>query len=110
LPGGYRFYALGDEQTVVHLAVLDCPDRAAAIRHFGARGIKTDIHYPVLDNEQPASQALKMRVCDLSRARSAVSRVLTIPCFPQMSTAEIATVCSALKNLPVGIAQDAHSD
>ena len=102
LPFGYRFCALEGEQSVVHLAVLDCPDRDAAQLHLTASGIQTDIHYPILDCDQASMQGLPMQVGDLSRSRSATKRILTIPCFPSMTSSEIDMVCSKLRTLPSG--------
>lgn len=100
LPAGYRFYALEGEETVAHLAVLDCPDRDASRSHLTAFGIQTDIHYPILDCDQPSVQGLPMQVGNLTRARHAAGRILTLPCFPHMTTAELDSVCGALRSLP----------
>lgn len=96
----YRLCALEGEETAGHLAVIDCEDRTAARTHLSQQSIQTDIHYPVLDCDQPAGRELPMRTGDLTRARRAVGRILTIPCFPYMTEAEIGTVCSALQTLP----------
>jgi aminotransferase EvaB len=100
LPPGYRLCALEGEVTVGHLAVIDCEDRAAAMVHLGQQSIQTDIHYPVLDCDQPAARGLPMYIGDLSRARHAVEHILTLPCFPHMTATEIGTVCAALQTLP----------
>jgi dTDP-4-amino-4,6-dideoxygalactose transaminase len=101
LPPGYRFCALEGEETVAHLAVLDCTARGEASDHFAKNGIRTDIHYPVLDCDQPAAQKLSMRSSNLLRARRTVKRILTLPCYPYMTSGEVATVCAALKSLPL---------
>jgi aminotransferase EvaB len=100
LPASYRLCALEGAASVGHLAVILCPDRAAAAEHLKRRGIQTDIHYPTLDCDQPAWRALPMRAGDLPKSRDAVERILTLPCYPHLSESELSVVCDALASLP----------
>jgi len=100
LPAGYRLCALTGEETVAHLAVLLCPDRAAAEAHLRSRGVETGIHYPMLDCDQPGWRNMHTRSAPLTESRHAVERILTVPCYPHLTDAECATVCAALTSLP----------
>lgn len=83
---------------VVHLAVA-MTDRRDDLRKFLAgRGIATDIHYPILDCDQPAWRDLPMRVSadNLAVSRRATGRILSVPCFVGMTGSEIDQVASAL--------------
>ena len=87
---------------VVHLAVA-MTDRRDDLRTFLAgRGIATDIHYPILDCDQPAWKGLPMRVSDdnLAVSRRAITRILSVPCFVGMTVGEIEQVANALAEFP----------
>lgn len=107
LPEGYRLCVAEGEATVGHLAVLLCPNREIAQVHLNRMGVQTDIHYPTLDPDQPAWHDLPMRSGTLSTSRIAVERILTLPCFPHLTEAEIARVCEALHSLPSASKTDA---
>ncbi len=85
--------------TVAHLAVALCLRRADFRRYMAERGIATDVHYPVLDCDQPGWRDLPRRVgpLGLSRSRRSVERVVTLPCFPFMTDSEINRVIDALR-------------
>ncbi len=100
LPEGYRLCVAEGEASVGHLAVMLCPNREIAQGHLNRMGVQTDIHYPTLDPDQPAWRDLPMRSGPLSTSRLAVERILTLPCFPHLTEAEIARVCAALHSLP----------
>jgi dTDP-3-amino-2,3,6-trideoxy-4-keto-D-glucose/dTDP-3-amino-3,4,6-trideoxy-alpha-D-glucose/dTDP-2,6-dideoxy-D-kanosamine transaminase len=100
LPPSYRLCALEGAASVGHLAVILCPDRAAAAEHLKHHGVQTDIHYPTLDCDQPAWRDLPMRTGDLARSRDAVERILTLPCYPHLSESDLTVVCDALASLP----------
>ena len=83
---------------VAHLAVVLCEDRDRLKQHLADRKIQSDIHYPVLDCDQPGWQGLPQRLVqgDLPVGRRSVGRILTLPCFPTMTEEEIDRVCEAL--------------
>ncbi|UHD45333.1 DegT/DnrJ/EryC1/StrS family aminotransferase [Aureimonas altamirensis] len=86
--------------TVGHLAVVLCDQRDNLRHHLTENGIGTDIHYPVLDVDQPAWRSLPSREAPsgLTVARTSVPRLLTLPCFPAMREDEINYVCEALNS------------
>lgn len=96
-PDSVRFVR-SDKGSVAHLAVALCDHRTALREHLGKRGIATDIHYPVLDCDQPGWRQQPQRLAPggIPVARASVDRLLTLPCFPSMTTDEIDSVCGAL--------------
>lgn len=86
--------------SVAHLAILLCNDRNALRNHLTAQEIGTDIHYPILDSQQSGWLSLPQRVSPegLPVAEASVKRLLTVPCFPGMTDAEVARVCDALSS------------
>lgn len=81
-----------------HLAVLVTPDREADRAALAAQGIRTDVHYPVPDHRQPvladAMRDLRLPVCERLAAE-----VLTVPCFPELTEAEVDRICEGLSGL-----------
>jgi dTDP-4-amino-4,6-dideoxygalactose transaminase len=81
---------------VGHLCVVRSQQRENLRAHVEARGIQTDIHYPVPDHRQNAMRAHVAGQIALPETEAAVREVLTLPCFPELTADEIARVCSAL--------------
>lgn len=99
LPPGWRLIGNDDPSFVGHLAVLVAPDepsREAMRAALTQSAIGTDIHYPVLDCDQAAWQGLGRVVGSLDVSRSATKRILSLPCFPELSRAEQAEVVQAV--------------
>lgn len=84
---------------VAHLAIVLCADRDRLKQHLADRKIQSDIHYPILDCDQPGWKDLPQRLVDgdLPISRRSVARCLTLPCFPNMTEEEIGRVCEALR-------------
>ena len=79
---------------MAHLYVVRTAERASLQAHLRARGIASDVHYPLLDYQQPAfgdggaqRNPVAERVC---------GEVLTLPCFPEMTDDEAAAVAEAV--------------
>lgn len=91
---------LSPVSTVAHLAVLLCDRRDKFREHMGNLGIATDIHYPVLDCDQPGWRDLPQRLSPdgLDVARSSLSRIVSLPLFPGLTDAEVERVCNALSS------------
>jgi dTDP-4-amino-4,6-dideoxygalactose transaminase len=82
------------EDYVAHLYVVRTAERGSLQEHLRARGIASDVHYPLLDYQQPAFGA-----GDEYRnpvAERACREVLTLPCFPEMTDDEVAAVVEAV--------------
>ena len=82
---------------VAHLAIVRHPERDRIRKFLQNLGVMTDIHYPVLDCDQPSQQNLPQVVYDLTATRRAVKEIITLPCFPEMTDEEISFVCECLQ-------------
>jgi aminotransferase EvaB len=60
------------------------------------KGIGCDIHYPVPDHLQAACKDLGYKPGSLPETERASSEVLSLPCFPELTTWEIEQVCAAI--------------
>lgn len=93
-----QFLESGDG-AVAHLAVALCDDRDAFRTFMKERGVDTDIHYPVLDCDQAGWADLPMKGMEnLAVSRASVSRLCSVPCYPDMTSDEIEQVCLALRD------------
>jgi aminotransferase EvaB len=99
LPENWRLIGSDDPSFVGHLAVLVAPDAASrdAMRTaLGARGIGTDIHYPILDCDQAGWQGTGRVIGSMEVSRDVTQRILSLPCFPELTEAELAEIVEAL--------------
>ncbi|MDQ7246934.1 DegT/DnrJ/EryC1/StrS family aminotransferase [Dongia sedimenti] len=86
-----------DQSHVAHLYVLRARNRAAIMPILAREGVATAIHYPMLDYRQaPIAQHLDA-IEPLPESESAVAEIFTIPCFPELSDAELRTVADTLR-------------
>lgn len=92
-PDGVRVLPAEGPHHVGHLAVVETDDAADLRSHFSTEGVATDVHYPTPDHRQPmmAATAVSLPVTD-----SKVGRILSVPCFPELTDAEVDTVVAAL--------------
>jgi dTDP-4-amino-4,6-dideoxygalactose transaminase len=56
--------------------------------------VTTAIHYPLAITQQPAYRDLEHAPCDASEAWA--GQCISVPCFPEMTDAEIDQVCGVL--------------
>jgi dTDP-4-amino-4,6-dideoxygalactose transaminase len=82
------------EDDVRHLYVVRSDRRQALRDHHAAAGIQTDVHYPVPDHRQPCHDGRYAGVVLPTTERDA-GRVLTLPCFPEMTDQEVSAVIQA---------------
>jgi dTDP-4-amino-4,6-dideoxygalactose transaminase len=78
---------------VAHLYVVRTRQRASLREHLAAEGVASDVHYPVPDHEQPA-----LRVPApprLVHTEAACAEVLSLPCYPELTDAEVDAVAAA---------------
>lgn len=80
---------------VGHLFVMRTPRRRELKEYLLAHGIMCDVHYPVPDYKQPA-HASNFAGLVLPQTEAACAEVLTLPCFPEMTDAEVETVVSII--------------
>jgi aminotransferase EvaB len=76
------------EDYVAHLYVVVCDDRDALRAHLADAGIHCDVHYPIPDHLQPIVQGSKISY-RLPVTEDLAARVLTLPCFPELTDAEV---------------------
>ena len=90
-----RAEVLGDAKvTVAHHAVVVSERRDGLAAALDARGVGTAVHYPWLVTEMPGLEIARARTGEAAARRD---RILSLPCFPEMTEAEIDGVCTALE-------------
>jgi dTDP-4-amino-4,6-dideoxygalactose transaminase len=80
-----------------HLAVFRSIDRDGARSALERQGIATAIHYPLAITQQPAYLTLAHPPCPQAEAWAA--ECISVPCFPEMTEAEVDRVSTALAGL-----------
>ena len=88
-----RVPASPDESCVAHLAVVRSTRRDELRQYLRSRNIGTDIHYPIPDHRQPVAQ--NEFAVSLPVTERACAEILSLPCFPAMTTAEVDYVIDA---------------
>ena len=81
---------------VYHLFVVRCDERDRLAAHLKARDIETLIHYPIPVHQQAPCRDLPRDPQGLGAAERHGETCLSIPCHPQLTDAEVATVIQAL--------------
>ncbi|MCX7302989.1 MAG: DegT/DnrJ/EryC1/StrS family aminotransferase [Hyphomicrobiales bacterium] len=89
-----------NEGAVVHLAVALSDDRDGFRASLSQRGVASEIHYPILDTDQPGWVALPRREgpAGIPVSRKNASAIVSLPCFPGMTEAEIDRVVAAISD------------
>lgn len=82
------------EEYVAHLFVVTCDDPAGLRSHLAAHDIATDIHYPIPDHLQAATVA--NRDISLPVTERLAKRILTLPCYAELSDDEVEQVIAAV--------------
>lgn len=86
--------AAGGREYVAHLYVVQSAERDAVRAALAARGVSTEVHYPTPDYRQPCLQG-RVDTTLLPASEHAAATVFTLPCFPEMTEAEVNTVIDA---------------
>ena len=81
---------------VGHLCVVRSRRRAALREYLAAKGIVTEIHFPVPDHRQSVVRDVAPSAAALQITDATTAEILSLPCFPEMTEEEIAWVCEAL--------------
>jgi dTDP-4-amino-4,6-dideoxygalactose transaminase len=98
-PEGLVILEQNSESQVGHLCVAMHSERAQVREQLHRAGIATDIHYPILDHNQPISNDLKSTVHDLRISIDTNKLIFSLPCFPELTDSEVDYVCEQLANL-----------
>lgn len=75
---------VGKEDDVAHLYVVRTDDRDSLRAHLQARGIGSDVHYPIADYQQP-SMVEEYRGISLPHTEQRCATSLTLPCYPEIT-------------------------
>lgn len=84
---------VGDDN-VAHLYVVRTDARDALRSHLAEAGVQTEIHYPLCDHRQPCHGGAFDSV-QLPATEADAQRVLTLPCFPELTDEEADQVIAA---------------
>jgi dTDP-4-amino-4,6-dideoxygalactose transaminase len=98
VPPGLRMVNTSNSAFTAHLAVVECSEPDSARRALKARGISTDVHYPIPDHQQkiPGFNPRKM---PLAVTENLATRIFTLPLFPELTEDEVLYVCESLRTL-----------
>ena len=81
---------------VYHNYVIRHPDRDRLQAFLAERLIRTLVHYPLPVHLQPAYANLGYQRGDLPNSELAAQQVLSLPMYPEISTAAVETVSKAI--------------
>ena len=82
-------------KTVAHHSVAVTDHRDSLAQHMSSRAIGCAVHYPFLVSEMPGVDAI-VAAGGVPVAASMRDRMLSLPCFPELSEDELAHVVSAI--------------
>jgi dTDP-4-amino-4,6-dideoxygalactose transaminase len=82
---------------VYHLYVIRTARRDALQRHLLARGIGTQVHYPVPAHRQDAYLDLGYAAGSLPQTERLVEEILSLPLYPELTDAQVEQVGTAVR-------------
>lgn len=85
----------GGTEYVAHLYVVRSADRDALRTHLRTLDIASDVHYPLPDHKQPVFGDRFAQV-RLANAERLAGEILTLPCYPEMTDADVDQVIAAV--------------
>jgi aminotransferase EvaB len=89
-----------DETHVAHLYVIRCRERDALKQYLTEERIGCDIHYPLLDCQQPVFVkkvvAEKNSGFSLPVSEKAANEILTLPCYPELTLDEVDQIATCI--------------
>jgi len=93
-----------DEQTasVYHLFVIRVRQRDRVMAALKAAGIGAGIHYPLPVHMQPAFSYLGYQRGDFPHSERAADEILSLPLYPEITTAQLETVAAAVRDAIAG--------
>ena len=88
-----------DARHVYHIYAVRTASRQAWQDALQQQGIQTGVHYPVPVHLQPAFADLAYRAGQFPASERAAKEVLSLPMFPELTTAQCEAVCGAVRRL-----------
>jgi dTDP-4-amino-4,6-dideoxygalactose transaminase len=83
---------------VYHVYAVRTSDRSRVAKALANAGISTGMHYPVPVHLQPAWSELGHKRGDFPVAEAWAAETLSLPIYPELSSAQIREVCAALSD------------
>lgn len=93
---------LPGEDHVYHLYVVRSPRRDALQAYLRARGIGTDVHYPLPAHLQPVYRPLGYAEGAFPVSERLAREVLSLPMYPELTCAEVEAVAAAVRSFEEG--------
>jgi len=100
-PTKLRIVTQDSKYSASHLAVIRIPKeigRDRVIDGLTSMGIQTAIHYPILDCDQ-LGLPNKDSAVQVPESRAAKDEILSLPCFSELTSAEVETVIAAISEI-----------
>ena len=91
------FWQVPDDDHVYHLCVLRTQRRDQLRGRLAELGVATAVHYPLAITQQPAYRRFTVDSCP--EAEAWARECVTVPCFPEMTDAEVQHVGQALTDI-----------
>jgi dTDP-4-amino-4,6-dideoxygalactose transaminase len=91
-------FVAGDREHVWHLYVIRHEHRDALAKHLAAAGVQTVVNYPVALPFLPAYSRFGHTPDQFPNAHRNQSHVLSLPIFPEMTTAQIDHVARSIRD------------
>lgn len=83
---------------VYHLFVVECDNRDEIVSELQSQGVGAQIHYPTPIHLQPCYQSLGLPEESLLVTKKVVSRILSLPIYPEITEHQQKSVVSAVNN------------
>jgi dTDP-4-amino-4,6-dideoxygalactose transaminase len=82
---------------IFYVYVVRVADRDRVKHELEAAGVLTGVHYPIPCHLQPACESLGYQRGDFPVTEEYAGQILSIPMYPELTSEQIDTVVSALK-------------
>ncbi|PTS83633.1 erythromycin biosynthesis sensory transduction protein eryC1 [Pseudomonas sp. HMWF032] len=89
------------DDDVCHLFVVQLTARDEVRKRLAEAGVGSDVHYPIADHLQGGGQA---EAVSLPVTVAVTPRLMSLPCFPELTETEISTVIAACQQAVKGVA------
>jgi dTDP-4-amino-4,6-dideoxygalactose transaminase len=91
--------ALPHVRHVYHAYTIRTPGRDHMAKQLAAAGVQSGVHYPTPIHLQPAYRDARFAEGSLPVAEEAAREVLSLPIYPELTTEQVYTVATAVKDI-----------